>query len=55
MAVFPESMSKLDKEDVAASLATLESYIHYMAERIEFANASLTRKVNALETKGTEG
>ncbi len=55
MAVFPESMDRLNKENVEASLATLESYIHYMAERIEFSNATLTRKVNALETKGTEG
>lgn len=56
MAVFPESMDRLDKDDVAASLATIESYIRYMTERIEFANSTLNRKVKALETTTeTEG
>jgi len=55
MAVFPESMSRLDKDNVAASLATLESYIHYMCERVEFMSGNVNRKLRALEEKETEG
>ena len=38
MAVFPESMDRIDQDDPGAALSTIESYIRYMQERIEFAN-----------------
>lgn len=37
MAVLPEGMERLDAEDVRGSLRTIEEYIHYMRERLEFA------------------
>ena len=46
MAVFPESMNKLDLNDTKGSLARLENYINYMGERIEFAMTNMTRNVS---------
>ena len=45
MAVFPESMDKLDVNDSAGSLGVLENYIRYMGERVEFAMRNVTRNV----------
>ena len=46
MAVFPESMNKLDVNDVPGSLGRLESYIRYMTERVEFSMRNMTRNVS---------
>lgn len=46
MAVFPESMNKLDVNDVPGSLSRLESYIRYMTERVEFSMRNMTRNVS---------
>lgn len=54
MAVFPESMSRVDPNDTAAAIATLESYIRYMQERIEFANRQTTRSVTEAGVTSTE-
>lgn len=48
LSVFPERMDKIDPEDVEASLRTLESYIHYMTERTEFALTNTFRTTNGL-------
>ena len=45
-AVFPESMNRLNKTDVAGSLTTVENYIGYMRERVEFAMRNMTRSVS---------
>lgn len=46
MAVFPESMDKLNTDDARGSLATIENYIRYMTERVEFAMRNVTRNVS---------
>ena len=38
--VFPEEMNPLNIDDVRGSLRTIEDYIRYMTERMEFANTS---------------
>lgn len=45
-AVFPESMDKLNLDDSRGSLATVENYIRYMAERMEFSMRNTTRAVS---------
>ena len=48
ISVFPERMDKLDPEDVNASLRTLETYIHYICERTEYAVTNTFRTTNGL-------
>lgn len=48
ISVFPERMDKLDPEDVNASLRTLETYVHYICERTEFAITNTFRTTNGL-------
>lgn len=43
MAVFPETMKKLNVEDTTRSLTAIENYIAYMTERIEFSMRNMTR------------
>lgn len=54
MAVFPESMDKLDAEDTRGSFATIENYIRYMAERIEFSMRNMTKTVSAAGVSSAE-
>lgn len=54
MAVFPESMERLDPEDPAGSIKTLDEYIRYMGERIEFGMRNMTKSVNAAGISSTE-
>lgn len=54
MAVFPESMNKLDLNDTTGSLARIENYINYMGERIEFAMTNVTRSVGEAGTSSVE-
>lgn len=58
MAVFPETMDRLNANDVKRSLDRIERYISYMTERVEHTNrnnekatAELLNKITALETK----
>lgn len=46
MAVLPESMDRLDKDDVKGSLSKVEDYIRYMGERLEFSFRNVTRSVS---------
>lgn len=48
ISVFPERMDKLDPEDVNASLRTLETYVHYICERTEFALTNTFRTTTGL-------
>lgn len=41
--VFPEEMNPLNVEDVRGSIRTIEDYIRYMTERMEFANTQTRR------------
>lgn len=54
MAVFPETMNKLDYNDTGAALHVVEQYIGYMRERMEFAMTQMTRNVDAAGTTSTE-
>lgn len=47
MAVFPESMNKLDARNVPKSLDIVENYIRYMTERMEFSTSKMTKSVNS--------
>ncbi len=46
MAVFPESLERLNVDDTPGSLRRIENYIRYMVERMEFSNSNMTRNVN---------
>ena len=54
MAVFPESMDPIEPEDTARSLRTLDEYVRYMTERIEFGMRNVTKSVNAAGISSTE-
>ena len=43
MAVFPELMNHLNPNDPAASLSTVEQYIAYMNQQLEFHMGNLSR------------
>jgi len=45
MAVFGSNMNRIDPANVQESLKTIENYIHYMIESIEFANRNSTRGI----------
>lgn len=50
MAVLPENMNKLNVNDTRASLSTIEAYIRYMGERIEFfASGQAKERAELLE------
>ena len=46
MAVFPESMDRIDAQDPTTSLRVIEQYIGYMRERIEFSMRNMTKTVS---------
>ena len=46
-AVFPEKMNKLDPQNPAESLKTVEAYIAYMTERTEFSMKNTLRTAEA--------
>ena len=46
MIVLPESMNKIDVEDSERALSTIDNYIRYMCERIEFAMRNVTKNVS---------
>lgn len=48
MAVLPESMAQLPREDVGKSLKVLEDYVRYMSERMEFSVSGLNKNVGEL-------
>lgn len=54
MAVFPESMDPIEPEDPARSLRTLDEYVRYMTERIEFGMRNMTKNVAAAGMSSTE-
>lgn len=54
MAVFPESIDRIDPDDPGAALSTIESYIRYMQERIEFSIANVARSVNSAGASSAE-
>ena len=56
MFVFPESMNRLDKGDVPGSLGTIEEYIRYMCERVDFSTRNGVTNLDTLAaTVAVEG
>lgn len=47
MTVFPENMNVVQADDVNKALGTLDAYIRYMRERIEFSFANMNKTVTA--------
>lgn len=54
MAIFDKELNHLDPQNVEQSLKTLESYISYMRERLEFNNSNLTRTLSSTGTSTAE-
>lgn len=54
MAVFPENMERLDLNDTRGSLATIQDYIRYMTERIEFSMRNMTKTVSEAGVSSAE-
>ena len=54
MAIFDKELNHLDSQDAAGSLRTLENYISYMRERLEFNNSNLTRTLSSAGTSTAE-
>ena len=52
MRVFPESMQRLNIGDVRNSLRTVEDYIEYMRERVEWAMGNTARTGSGGEIGG---
>lgn len=48
MAVFPENMNRIPAGDAEKALNTIDDYIRYMRERIEFAYENMGKSVSAL-------
>ena len=53
MAVFPENMNRLPSEPERA-INTLDDYIRYMRERVEFAFENMTKNVSAVGVSSIE-
>lgn len=53
-AVFPESMDKLNYDDPQSCIHTIEEYIRYMQERMEFSNSNMTRNVSKAGVSSVE-
>lgn len=54
MAVFPENMDRLDLNDTRKSLSTIQDYIRYITERMEFAMRNMTKTVSAAGVSSAE-
>lgn len=49
MALFPEMMNKINPEDTKGSIETMERYIRYMVERMEFAQTNETKRLGTAD------
>lgn len=54
MAIFDKELNHIDPQNVEQSLKTLENYISYMRERLEFNNSNLTRTLSSTGTSTAE-
>lgn len=54
MAIFDKELNHLDTGNMEQSLRTLENYISYMRERLEFNNSNLTRTLSSTGTSTAE-
>ena len=51
MPIFPENMNKLDAENTKEALSSIDGYIRYMLERIEFSFSGMSRKMTEIDTR----
>lgn len=49
MALFPEMMNKIDPKDTKGSIETMERYIRYMVERMEFAQTNEVKRLGTAD------
>lgn len=54
MIVFPERMNTVQKGDPAAALQTVERYINYMCQRVEWAMGNVGKTVTAAGISNAE-
>lgn len=54
MIVFPESMNTVQKGDPAAAMQTVERYINYMCQRVEWAMGNVGKTVTAAGVSSAE-
>lgn len=54
MIVFPESMNPVQKGDPAAALQTVERYINYMCQRVEWALGNVGKTVTEAGVSNAE-
>lgn len=54
LSVFPERMNELDTENPEKALGTVENYIHYMCERVEFSLSNFFRTIGSYGTSSAE-
>lgn len=43
--IFPEDMDRLDPNNIAQSLRTIEDYIRYITERVEFSSVNTKNSI----------
>ena len=55
LSVFPELMDKIDPQDPDSSLRTIENYINYMVERVEFSLTNTFRTTTSLGSSAEAG
>ncbi len=53
MAVLPESLGPISREDIRQGIQVLERYIRYMRERLEFAIGNMVRSTQSMEERVT--
>lgn len=53
MAVLPESLGPISREDIRQGIQVLERYIRYMRERLEFAIGNMVRSTQGMEERVT--
>ena len=54
IAVFPDRMNRIDPQDTEGSIRTLDTYIRYMVDQVEFALSNSFRTANGLGTSSAE-
>ena len=53
LSVFPERMNELDVSRPEQSLGTVENYIHYMCERVEFSLSNFFRTIGQYDSSAS--
>lgn len=54
MIVFPESMNEVQPEDTVGSISTMQAYIKYMCQRVDWAIGNVTKNVSKAGVSNAE-